>query len=40
MVISGKSCNTLPVLTEDEAKRTTEVFGKIEPGSYFDVSKV
>ncbi|GFZ15876.1 hypothetical protein Acr_25g0002850 [Actinidia rufa] len=36
----GKSCNKLPVLTEDEAKRTAEVLGKIEPGVYFDVSKV
>ncbi|GFZ01040.1 hypothetical protein Acr_14g0006750 [Actinidia rufa] len=36
----GKSCNTLPVLTENEAKRTIEVIGKIEPGGYFDVSKV
>ncbi|GFS36404.1 hypothetical protein Acr_00g0045770 [Actinidia rufa] len=36
----GKSCNTLLVLTEDEAKRTAEVLSKIEPGGYFDVSKV
>ncbi|GFY81133.1 hypothetical protein Acr_01g0009420 [Actinidia rufa] len=36
----GKSCNTLPVLIEDEAKRTVEVLGKIEPRGYFDVSKV
>ncbi|GFY85399.1 hypothetical protein Acr_04g0001370 [Actinidia rufa] len=36
----GKNYNTLPVLTEDEVKRTTEVLGKIEPGGYFEVSKV
>ncbi|GFS43721.1 hypothetical protein Acr_00g0086530 [Actinidia rufa] len=36
----GKSCNTLPILTEGEAKRTAEVLGKVEPGGYFDVSKV
>ncbi|GFZ03491.1 hypothetical protein Acr_16g0001150 [Actinidia rufa] len=28
----GKSYNKLPVLTEDEVKRTAEVLGKIEPG--------
>ncbi|GFS44293.1 hypothetical protein Acr_00g0089540 [Actinidia rufa] len=36
----GKSCNRLPVLTENEVQRTAEVLGKIEPGGYFDVSKV
>ncbi|GFY87132.1 hypothetical protein Acr_05g0007710 [Actinidia rufa] len=30
----------LPVLTKEEAKRTTEVLGKIDPEGYFDVSKV
>ncbi|GFS31522.1 hypothetical protein Acr_00g0017830 [Actinidia rufa] len=35
-----KSCNTLPALIEDEAKRTAEVLGKIELGGYFDMSKV
>ncbi|GFZ01917.1 hypothetical protein Acr_15g0005260 [Actinidia rufa] len=36
----GKSCNKLPTLSEVDAKRTETVFGKIEPGSYFEVSKV
>ena len=40
MGISGKSCNKMPILTVDEAKRTAEVLGKIEPGGYFNVSKV
>ncbi|GFS31889.1 hypothetical protein Acr_00g0019770 [Actinidia rufa] len=38
--VPKKSCNKLPALTEVEAKRTTEVLGKVEPGGYFDVSKV
>ncbi|GFY91512.1 hypothetical protein Acr_07g0017080 [Actinidia rufa] len=36
----GKSCNKLPTLSEVDAKRTKEVLGKIEPGGYFEVSKV
>ncbi|GFY90258.1 hypothetical protein Acr_07g0004550 [Actinidia rufa] len=36
----GKSCNKLPTLSEVDAKRTEEVLGKIEPGGYFEVSKV
>ncbi|PSS04265.1 COPII coat assembly protein like [Actinidia chinensis var. chinensis] len=40
VVNSGKSYNALPALTEIEAKRMAEVLGKIEPGGYFDVSKV
>ncbi|GFY86563.1 hypothetical protein Acr_05g0002020 [Actinidia rufa] len=36
----GKSCNKLPTLSEVDAKRMEAVFGKIEPGGYFDVSKV
>ncbi|GFY96664.1 hypothetical protein Acr_11g0009700 [Actinidia rufa] len=36
----GKSYNALPALTKVEAKQTAEVLGKIEPGGYFDVSKV
>ncbi|GFZ15849.1 hypothetical protein Acr_25g0002580 [Actinidia rufa] len=36
----GKSCNKLPTLSEVDAKRTKTVFGKIEPGGYFEVSKV
>ncbi|GFY95697.1 hypothetical protein Acr_11g0000030 [Actinidia rufa] len=36
----GKSCNKLPTLSEVDAKRTETVFGKIEPGGYFEVSKV
>ncbi|GFY84076.1 hypothetical protein Acr_03g0008500 [Actinidia rufa] len=36
----GKSCNKLPALSEVDAKRTETVFGKIEPGGYFEVSKV
>ncbi|GFZ08897.1 hypothetical protein Acr_20g0007050 [Actinidia rufa] len=35
-----KSCNKLSALTEVEVKRTEEVLGKVEPGGYFDVSKV
>ncbi|GFS35111.1 hypothetical protein Acr_00g0037930 [Actinidia rufa] len=35
-----KRCNKLPALTENKAKRTVEVLGKIEPGGYFEVSKV
>ncbi|GFZ18423.1 hypothetical protein Acr_27g0001620 [Actinidia rufa] len=34
------SCNKLPTLSEVDAKRTETVFGKIEPGGYFGVSKV
>ncbi|GFZ10873.1 hypothetical protein Acr_22g0002710 [Actinidia rufa] len=37
---SGKSCNKLPTLSEVDAKRMEAVFGKIEPGGYFEVSKV
>ncbi|GFZ17252.1 hypothetical protein Acr_26g0005220 [Actinidia rufa] len=35
-----KSCNKLPTLSEVDAKRTETVFGKIEPGGYFEVSKI
>ncbi|GFY97360.1 hypothetical protein Acr_11g0016660 [Actinidia rufa] len=37
---SGKSCNKLPTLSEVDAKRMEAVFEKIEPGGYFEVSKV
>ncbi|GFZ14858.1 hypothetical protein Acr_24g0010480 [Actinidia rufa] len=37
---NGKVCNKLPTLSEVDAKRMEAVFGKIEPGGYFDVSKV
>ncbi|GFY97651.1 hypothetical protein Acr_12g0001920 [Actinidia rufa] len=40
MRFSGKSCNKLPTLSEVDAKRTEAIFGKIEPGGYFEVSKV
>ncbi|GFZ21447.1 hypothetical protein Acr_29g0006090 [Actinidia rufa] len=40
MRFSGKSCNKLPALSEVDAKRTETIFGKIEPGGYFEVSKV
>ncbi|GFZ06495.1 hypothetical protein Acr_18g0006650 [Actinidia rufa] len=36
----GKSYNKLPTLSEVDAKRMEAVFGKIEPGGYFEVSKV
>ncbi|GFY95430.1 hypothetical protein Acr_10g0008150 [Actinidia rufa] len=36
----GKSCNKLPALTKDEAKRTVKVLGKIGPGGYFKVLKI
>ncbi|GFY86077.1 hypothetical protein Acr_04g0008150 [Actinidia rufa] len=36
----GKSCNKLPTLSEVDAKRMEAVFGKIEPGGYFEVLKV
>ncbi|GFY81130.1 hypothetical protein Acr_01g0009390 [Actinidia rufa] len=36
----GKSCNKLPTLSEVDAERTEAIFGKIEPGGYFEVSKV
>ncbi|GFZ04566.1 hypothetical protein Acr_17g0001380 [Actinidia rufa] len=36
----GKSCNKLPTLSEVDVKRTETVIGKIEPGGYFEVSKV
>ncbi|GFZ19321.1 hypothetical protein Acr_28g0000260 [Actinidia rufa] len=36
----GKSCNKLPTLSEVDAKRMETVFGKIEPGGYFEVSNV
>ncbi|GFY80994.1 hypothetical protein Acr_01g0008030 [Actinidia rufa] len=35
-----QSCNKLPTLSEVDAKRTEEVLGKIDPGGYFEVSKV
>ncbi|GFS37361.1 hypothetical protein Acr_00g0051520 [Actinidia rufa] len=35
-----KSCNKLPTLSEVDAERTEAIFGKIEPGGYFEVSKV
>ncbi|GFY86849.1 hypothetical protein Acr_05g0004880 [Actinidia rufa] len=35
-----KSCNKLPTLSEVGAQRTEAIFGKIEPGGYFEVSKV
>ncbi|GFS33373.1 hypothetical protein Acr_00g0028010 [Actinidia rufa] len=35
-----RSCNKLPTLSEVDAKRTEAIFGKIEPGGYFEVSKV
>ncbi|GFS29057.1 hypothetical protein Acr_00g0005160 [Actinidia rufa] len=38
--IFRKSCNKLPTLSEVDAKRMEAVFGKIEPGGYFEVSKV
>ncbi|GFZ10626.1 hypothetical protein Acr_22g0000240 [Actinidia rufa] len=38
--IPGKSCNKLPTLSEVDAKRTEAIFGKIEPGGYFEVSKI
>ncbi|GFY84263.1 hypothetical protein Acr_03g0010370 [Actinidia rufa] len=40
MRFSGKSCNKLPTLSEVDAKRTEAIFGKIESGGYFEVSKV
>ncbi|GFY93781.1 hypothetical protein Acr_09g0002270 [Actinidia rufa] len=40
MRFSGKSCNKLPTLSEVDAKRTETIFGKIEPGGHFEVSKV
>ncbi|GFZ06996.1 hypothetical protein Acr_18g0011660 [Actinidia rufa] len=36
----GKSCNKLPTLSAVDAKRMEAIFGKIEPGGYFEVSKV
>ncbi|GFZ19530.1 hypothetical protein Acr_28g0002350 [Actinidia rufa] len=36
----GKSCNKLPTLSEVDAERMEAIFGKIEPGGYFEVSKV
>ncbi|GFZ03421.1 hypothetical protein Acr_16g0000450 [Actinidia rufa] len=33
----GKSCNKLPTLSEVDAERTEAIFGKIEPGGYFEV---
>ncbi|GFS35086.1 hypothetical protein Acr_00g0037720 [Actinidia rufa] len=32
----GKSCNKLPTLSEVDAKRMEAIFGKIEPGGYFE----
>ncbi|GFS34894.1 hypothetical protein Acr_00g0036660 [Actinidia rufa] len=37
---SGVSCNKLPTLSEVDAERMEAIFGKIEPGGYFEVSKV
>ncbi|GFZ14861.1 hypothetical protein Acr_24g0010510 [Actinidia rufa] len=39
-ILGNTSCNKLPTLSEVDAKRMEAVFGKIEPGGYFDVSKV
>ncbi|GFZ13028.1 hypothetical protein Acr_23g0014130 [Actinidia rufa] len=39
-LLREKSCNKLPTLSEVDAKRMEAVFGKIEPGGYFEVSKV
>ncbi|GFY81797.1 hypothetical protein Acr_02g0000370 [Actinidia rufa] len=39
-ILRNASCNKLPTLSEVDAKRTEEVLGKIEPGGYFEVSKV
>ncbi|GFZ18436.1 hypothetical protein Acr_27g0001750 [Actinidia rufa] len=36
----GKAANKLPALSEVDAKRTETIFGKIEPGGYFEVLKV
>ncbi|GFZ02371.1 hypothetical protein Acr_15g0009790 [Actinidia rufa] len=36
----GKSYNKLPALSEVDAKRTETIFGRIEPGGYFEVLKV
>ncbi|GFZ12654.1 hypothetical protein Acr_23g0010390 [Actinidia rufa] len=36
----GKSCNKLPTLSEVDAQRMEAILGKIEPGGYFEVSKV
>ncbi|GFY86954.1 hypothetical protein Acr_05g0005930 [Actinidia rufa] len=35
-----KSYNKLPTLSEVDAERMEAIFGKIEPGGYFEVSKV
>ncbi|GFS34707.1 hypothetical protein Acr_00g0035480 [Actinidia rufa] len=39
-ILENASCKKLPTLSEVDAKRTEEVLGKIEPGGYFEVSKV
>ncbi|GFY80953.1 hypothetical protein Acr_01g0007620 [Actinidia rufa] len=39
-ILGNTSCNKLPSLSEVDAKRMEAVFGKIEPGGYFEVSKV
>ncbi|GFY88644.1 hypothetical protein Acr_06g0005840 [Actinidia rufa] len=39
-ILGNASCNKLPTLSEVDAKRTEAIFGKIEPGDYFEVSKV
>ncbi|GFZ02702.1 beta-hexosaminidase 2 [Actinidia rufa] len=39
-ILGNTSCNKLPTLSEVDAKRMEAVFGKIEPGGYFEVSKV
>ncbi|GFZ14421.1 hypothetical protein Acr_24g0006110 [Actinidia rufa] len=36
----GRAANKLPILSEVDAERTEAIFGKIEPGGYFEVSKV
>ncbi|GFS33857.1 hypothetical protein Acr_00g0030900 [Actinidia rufa] len=35
-----ENCNKLPALSEVDAKRIEIIFGKTEPGGYFEVSKV
>ncbi|GFZ05116.1 hypothetical protein Acr_17g0006880 [Actinidia rufa] len=39
-ILGNVSCNKLPTLSEVDAERTEAIFGKIEPGGYFEVSKV
>ncbi|GFZ03787.1 hypothetical protein Acr_16g0004110 [Actinidia rufa] len=40
MRFSRKSCNKLQTLSEVDAKRMEAILGTIEPGGYFEVSKV